>query len=39
MRRLHIVFAILMLAVLAALRVQAQEHAHTVAMPDTLKWA
>jgi quercetin dioxygenase-like cupin family protein len=39
MRRLHIVFAILMLAVLAALGVQAQEHAHTVAMPDTLKWA
>jgi quercetin dioxygenase-like cupin family protein len=39
MRRLHIVFAILMLGALAAVRVQAQEHAHTVAMPDTLKWA
>ena len=38
MRRLHIVPAILMLAVLAALRVQAQEHAHTVVMPETLKW-
>jgi quercetin dioxygenase-like cupin family protein len=38
MRRLHIVPVILMLAVLAALRVQAQEHAHTVAMPETLKW-
>jgi uncharacterized RmlC-like cupin family protein len=38
MRRLHIVPAILMLAVLVALRLQAQEHAHTVAMPETLKW-
>jgi quercetin dioxygenase-like cupin family protein len=41
MRRIHIVPATLIfavLAVLAALGVQAQEHAHTVAMPDTLKW-
>jgi hypothetical protein len=38
MRRLHIVSAILMLAVLAALPLQAQEHAHVVAVPDTLKW-
>jgi len=38
MRHLHIVPAILMLAVLVALRLQAQEHAHTVAMPETLKW-
>ncbi len=38
MRRFHIVPAVLMLAILAALRVQAQEHAHTVAMPETLKW-
>jgi hypothetical protein len=38
MRRLHIVPVILMLAVIVALRVQAQEHAHTVAMPETLTW-
>lgn len=36
MRR--IVPAVLMLAVLVALPVQAQQHAHTVAMPETLKW-
>jgi len=38
MRRLHFVPVILMLAVLATLRVQAQEHEHTVAMQETLKW-
>jgi quercetin dioxygenase-like cupin family protein len=38
MRRIHVVSAILMLAVLAALPVQAQEHGHTVVVPDTLKW-
>src|SRR5215470_8782432 len=38
MRRLHIVLVILMLAVVAALRVQAQQPAHLVSTPDTLKW-
>ena len=38
MRRLHIVPVILMLAVIVALRVQAQEHTHTVAMPESLTW-
>lgn len=38
MRRRYIVPVILMLAVIVALRAQAQEHSHTVAMPDSLKW-
>jgi hypothetical protein len=38
MRRLHIVPVILMLAVIVALRVQAPEHTHTVAMPESLTW-
>jgi quercetin dioxygenase-like cupin family protein len=37
MRR--IVPAVLMLTALAALPVRADEHGHTVALPDTLKWA
>jgi quercetin dioxygenase-like cupin family protein len=36
MRR--IVPAVLMLTIFVALPVQAQQHAHTVAMPGTLKW-
>jgi quercetin dioxygenase-like cupin family protein len=36
MRR--IVPAVLMLTIFVALPVQAQPHAHTVAMPETLKW-
>src|SRR5258708_37835495 len=38
MRRRYIVPGILMLAVIAAIRVQAQEHTHAVAMPESLKW-
>ena len=38
MRRRYIVPVILMLAVIVTLRAQAQEHSHTVAMPDSLKW-
>jgi quercetin dioxygenase-like cupin family protein len=38
MRRRYLVPAILMLAVIAAIRVQAQEHPHTVAMPESLQW-
>jgi len=34
----HTVVAILMFAALGALAVQAQEHAHTVSLPDSLKW-
>lgn len=34
----RIVPGFLMLAVLVALPVQAQQHAHTVSMPETLKW-
>ena len=37
MRR--IVPVVLMLTALVALPVRADEHAHTVALPDTLKWA
>ena len=36
MRR--IVPVVLMLTIFVALPVQAQQHAHTVAMPETLKW-
>lgn len=39
MRRLvPVVLAALMLAAFVVLPVQAQQHAHTVAMPETLKW-
>ena len=38
MRRRYLVPAILMLVVSAAIRVQAQEHTHAVAMPESLKW-
>src|SRR5262245_15967171 len=38
MRRFHILPAILLLAVLVALRAEAGDPAHTVAMPETLKW-
>ena len=34
----RIVPGFLMLAVLVALPVQAQQHAHTISMPETLKW-
>ncbi|MEX2223636.1 MAG: cupin domain-containing protein [Candidatus Rokuibacteriota bacterium] len=34
----RIVLGFLMLAVLVALPVQAQQHAHTISMPETLKW-
>ena len=34
----RIVPAVLMLTIFVALPVQAQQHAHTVAMPETLKW-
>ena len=34
----RIALAVLMLAVVIAFPVQAQEHAHTVAMPEMLKW-
>src|SRR5262245_18455064 len=38
MRRISTVFVTLMLVALVTLGVQAQQPAHLVAMPDTLKW-
>ena len=34
----HTVIAIVMFAVLAAFGAYAQEHGHTVSLPDSLKW-